>query len=145
MTITITLVVRSPSIDLGPLNALIGKSPRRFWRVGEARLTPSGAKLQGVWQDSRWSYLWIVDDNKGIERAFRAIIKMCAPAAAFFAAVVASGGDASFIIRICNRDHCGLQLSVKTLEQIIDLNLELGFETFCIPQSEPDGEQLAYD
>ncbi|MBP0582924.1 DUF4279 domain-containing protein [Labrys sp. LIt4] len=50
------LFIKHPSIDPAEITAAVGLEPKIQSRVGDARKTPKGAPLPGVYPDTSWRY-----------------------------------------------------------------------------------------
>jgi hypothetical protein len=119
-----------PNADPADITRQIGLPPLRAWRCGEARFTPKGTKLEGVWRDTRWSHGFELDENATIESAIASALESLTTTRRFLASLRETGGTAELIISLPGDAHQGASVRVETLRALADLGVGLGIEVF---------------
>jgi hypothetical protein len=76
----ISLRVRHPSVAPEKITETIGIEPKRSWKAGELRQTPTGTPLTGSNRDTYWSAQiaagrWPSDVNQAIHDTLRRLIR----------------------------------------------------------------------
>jgi molybdopterin synthase catalytic subunit len=133
---SVTLLIWHPTIDPAKITAELGLEAHFAHRVGQPRMTPKGTPLPGNYRDTRWSHIarYEVTDQLFADTV-TALIGRLKPRKAFLADLKATGGNATVIIRFLEDKHYADNIDRDTLAQLADLQLDLGIESFGVPQS----------
>jgi hypothetical protein len=126
----VRLLLVHPNADPADITREIGLAPLRAWQFGEPRFTPKGTRLEGDWQDTRWSHGFAVDRRATIESAVAAALERLAVARRFLATLRQTGGTAELIISLPGDAYQGASVSAELLTALADLGVSLGIEVF---------------
>lgn len=130
----ISLRLRHPAADLSACTTQFGLEPSRQWVVGEARTSPRGHVLEGVWPDSYWTTPLDVHADEDLEQALDRTTRWLAPHAPFLARHRASGGtSALFIGLFLEGFNAGFLLSPSLLASYAALDMALEFDLYDSP------------
>jgi hypothetical protein len=105
-------------------------------RVGDRRKTSKGTLLPDNYPDTRWSHIvrYQATDQWFADKVI-ALIDRLKPHKAFLANLRATGGHATVIVRFLGDGHYGDNIDRDTLAKLADLQVDLGIESFKVPQS----------
>lgn len=132
----VELFIVHPTLDPADITAALGLQSLREQRVGEPRRTPNGIPLPGVYRDTRWrhSVRHSVEDQWFADRLTN-LVNCLVARKAFLAELRSTGGRASVIIQFLGDGYFGDEIPAETLAKLAELGLDLGIESFVVPQS----------
>lgn len=134
----ISLRLQHPRRDLSGCSAEFGAVPVREWRVGDARKTPRGQPLEGLWNDSYWTASLDVGDGEQVEDALSRVGRWLDGHAAFLQDHLASGGSCSlFIGFFLEHINSGFGLEPTLLSEYAARGIMLDFDIYG-PSRESD-------
>ncbi|WP_156397471.1 MULTISPECIES: hypothetical protein [unclassified Sphingomonas] len=127
---SVSLQVWHPSADPQDIIVGMGLPPKRFWMVGEQRVTPKGTPLPGTY-DKSYCVFDIGDGNDGELADFlRETLRKLEHAGPFISALRSTGGKLSFFISWSPSGH-GEVFDVELLADMARLGIDLGIEPIC--------------
>ena len=130
----ISLRLRHPTADLSACTNEFGLAPFRQWTVGEARTSPRGKPLDGLWEDSYWTTPLDVQADEDLERALDRTAQWLAPHAPFLALHRASGGTTSLFIGLFLEGfNAGFALPPSLLAGYAALDVALELDLYDSP------------
>ena len=133
----IELFIVHPTIDPSELTRTLGLEAHFVHRVGDQRKTPKDTLLPGTYRDTRWRHCrqyethgqWFADE-------VAKLIDDLEPHKAFLRHLRATGGSACIVIQLLGDGYFGEVIGCSVLAKLVDLELEIGVESFVVPQSE---------
>lgn len=130
------LFIKHPSIDPAEITATVGLEPKIQSRVGDARKTPKGTPLPGVYPDTSWRY----GERHYVEKQWFAsrveeLVDRLLPHKAFLLSLRESGGRTWIIVEFLGDGYFGDEISLRTLAKLVELGLDFGIEVFAVPQN----------
>ena len=130
---SISLRLRHPSWDPTEATAILGMTPSRSWRAGEARTTPKGRPLTGFRDASYWTAPLTDGDSKQLHlcAAIADAARSLAPHTAFLVEFAESGGKSEFFIGwFFDEGNSGDVLDWRLLESLAQLRVDLSFDVY---------------
>ena len=136
----ISFRIRHPDADPDRITNALGIIPRRAWKAGEPRQTPTGTPLQGSYPATYW-YVEVLagrypelDLNAGLQN----VLDRRAGFRDFLHAVRAEGGSAELFVGWFLERQSGDVLSHTTVGKAADLSIDLAFDVY--PPTQPQNE-----
>jgi hypothetical protein len=131
----ISLQVRHPHRSTESISTALGRRPGRAWVAGEARATPTGTPLAGVYRESYCFF----DLAKGtgpseLEARLRAATRTLAKHSAALRRWRRSGGRLTYYVFISSTGAMGFSLRPELLAEIARAGVELGVEFMKRPK-----------
>jgi hypothetical protein len=107
---TLSFRITHPSQDLSKVHAMLGSipgfTPGRIWKVGDARKTPKGNKLEGHYPNS-YCYLEIKNkaqsDDESLSSAIEDAMGQLRQHKSALQEIVKTGGELNFFHRLVHR------------------------------------------
>lgn len=129
----VELFIKHPTMAPADITTALGLEPRFVHRVGDRRWTPDGRRLRDQ-PDTRWrhSTRHEVKHHRFADRV-TAFVDLLKPHKAFLAEVRSTGGEASVVVQFLGDGYYGDDIPLRTLENMIDLRLNLSIECFSVP------------
>lgn len=132
----VQLFIKHPSIDPAQVTATLGLKPKIQSRVGEARKTPKGMPLPGVYSDTSWRYC----ERHHVAKQWFAsrideLVDRLLPHKTFLRGLRESGGTTWIIVEFLGDGYFGDEIPLRTLAKLVELGLDFGIEVFAVPQS----------
>jgi hypothetical protein len=124
------ILLAHPSAEPAEITREMGLAPSHSWRRGDPRTTPKGARLEGVWRDTRWSHPFQLGANATIETALATALDELSGARRYLARLRATGGSAELIISLPGGIYLGASVDSERLKALADLGVSLGIEVF---------------
>lgn len=137
---SISLRVFHPDIEPSEITSALAREPVRAWKAGEARQTPKGTPLDGVYSQSYW-YCNLIPDreisSEGtlLEEYLALLAGHLSRHKTFFQRVRAERGRVELFIGVYGVRNYGLELSPVLLASIGELGLSLAFDMYPYPQN----------
>jgi hypothetical protein len=133
----VELFIVHPTIDPLELTRTLGLEANFVHRVGDQRKTPKGTLLPGAYCDTRWRHCrryethgqWFADE-------VAKLIDDLEPHKTFLRNLRATGGSACIVIQLLGDGYFGEVIDRSVLAKLVDLELDIGVESFIVPQSE---------
>ena len=127
----ISLRLRHPLREISRCAAEFGLAPLREWRVGDARATPRGKALDGVWSDSYWTAPLCVAEDESVEEALSRVGHWLDEHATFLSEHFDSGGSCSlFVGFFLERFNSGFGLEPALLSEYAARKVMLDFDIY---------------
>jgi hypothetical protein len=137
-----TFRVWHPAIDPKDITLVFGMEPRRSWKAGEPRTTPTGTQLG---RNNRETY-WYAELCQGdippdaLASEVNAALDNFAQHREFLERVRAEGGRCEFFIGWYIRSQAGETFPFSTLAKMADLGIDLALDNYYDPDL-PDDEE----
>jgi hypothetical protein len=131
----ISLRLRHPDRDVGPLLEKWGFEVGRAWVAGQPRATPEGRPLEGVWPDS-YAYARLLAEGTTLAHRLRLILAMVEPVSNELVAFVDSGGVAELFVGWHFQRNSGDMLDWDLMRRLADCRLSLSLDIY--PEPEPE-------
>jgi hypothetical protein len=108
--------------------------------VGEARITPQGRRLPGVYPDTRWRHTkrYTVEEQWFGDELARFVENLRSRSEAL-AKIQATSGITSVIIQFLGDGYFGDEIGLETPSTMVELGLRLDIECFVVPQTAEPG------
>lgn len=128
-TFTVSLQVRHPRRSTDAISATLRRRPGRAWVAGEARATPKGTPLTGVYKESYCFYRLAKGTGpEALEARLRAATRTLAKHSAALRGWRRSGGRLSYYVALRGTGAMGFVLTPDLLSEIARAGVELGVE-----------------
>lgn len=132
----VQLFIKHPSIDPAEITTTLGLEPKIQSRVGDARRTPKGVPLPGIYPDTSWRYC----ERHRVEKQWFAsrideLVDRLLPHKAFLRGLRESGGRTWIIIEFLGDGYFGDEIPLRTLAKLVEFGLDFGIEVFDVPQN----------
>lgn len=129
--VDVELLIVHPKLTADDITSALGLKPSHSRSVDTPRTTLKGAKLGGLYKDTRWRYVkrheireqWFVDE-------LESFIEALVPHKDFLHKVRASGGSIAVIIQFFRDGYLGDSITLETLAKLIELKLDLSIECY---------------
>ncbi|MBI4425454.1 MAG: hypothetical protein HY554_17115 [Elusimicrobia bacterium] len=135
----LSLRLRHPRLDPQEISAALRLWPSVAWRRGEAKRTPTGKPLPGVYDASYWSCELARPRSMGLADLLRKSVAELESCADFLKRLRATGGSAGFLIGWLAGSSAGTLLDSLLLSKLAELQLDL----FLEPRSPAPGPSPA--
>lgn len=126
-TLKMRILVIHRSAEPADITRAIGLTPSRR---GDARSTPKGTRLEGVWRDTRWSHTFDVRASATADAAVATALDRLTDAGTCLAKLRRTGGPVELIISTPGGTYQGASLGSERLRALADLGIGLGIEVF---------------
>jgi hypothetical protein len=135
----IGLRVHHPSMAPEKITETVGIEPRRSWKAGEARQTPTGAPLTGFNRDTYWTAeitagRWPLEVNEAIHDTLKKLTRY----RSFLHQLRAGGGTVELFVGWFFENQSGGLLTHQCLALAGDLQIDLSFDIY--PPEQPQHE-----
>jgi hypothetical protein len=120
-----------PEDDANRVVALFGLKPKIVQSVGDARMNPSGARLDGRYTRTYVSFPLAISKLQAVEAFLQE--QLAQPYLADeeqLQAFVASGGRIEFFLGVCCREMCGIDLAVDLLSALVKRRISLALDIY---------------
>jgi hypothetical protein len=131
----ISLRLRHPDRDVGPLLEKWGFEVGRSWVAGQPRTTPAGIALGGVWPDS-YAYSSLPAEGTTLAHRLRLILATVEPMARELVAFADSGGAAELFVGWHFQRNSGDMLDWELMRRLADCRLSLSLDIYPEPEME---------
>ncbi len=126
------------SLDPELVTQTLGLKPTRSWRKGEARHTPKGTPLQGVYSEGYWSsnpfeYSWRESTDTLIEDALEELVKYLEPNTAFLKNIGDDGGKVTIWVSSQSIRNYAVELSPALLSRLAALGASIVYDVYPGP------------
>jgi hypothetical protein len=123
--IRLSLHLHHPTRDLAVVCAALGLAPRRIWKAGDERKTPTGTKIGGLRDSSSCSIELGVRSREPLSERFDAALVLLRPHRAMLRELSSEGVRVTFYIGWFCDEHTGDTFPWKLLEEMSDLRIDL--------------------
>ena len=129
----VTLRVRHPDIDPRDITAALGIEPKWTWRAGEARMTPVGTSLSGVYPHTYWYATLRKAEyrEQDLIAALGELLDRLLPFKQFFQSIRRTGGNIEFFIGWSFYHNSGEVFEPELLARLADLQIALSFDVYA--------------
>jgi hypothetical protein len=126
----VALFIVHPTLEPAAITAALGLKAQHSHRVGDRRKNPKGVLLS-AYSDTRWRYTIEHSVNEQwFAKELAALVDRLKPHKAFFRDLRSTGGTATINIQFRDREYFGDEVPLTVLADLVDLELDLGIETF---------------
>ena len=132
---SVSLRFRHPDIDPEEISRALGMLPRRCWRTGEPRRTPTGNPLRGVYRESYW-YADIAEGDsisEGLAPALHKALDKLEPYESFLKRIRDEGGRSEFFVGWYLKSQAGEDFDQSLLRRLIKLQIDLALDNYHDP------------
>lgn len=126
----VTLQVRHPDVDPETIMTAIGRTARRYWRVGEDRMTLADTPLSGTYRESYCVFDLGEGEDGQLAAFLRRTLMQLEHAADFIADLRRTGGKVNYYVSWSPGDH-GEIFDVDLIADMARLGIDLGIEPIC--------------
>jgi hypothetical protein len=129
-----SLRLRHPSREPQTATNVLGLTPSRIWRAGDARTTPQGDPLEGVYKDSYWTATVAEGRSQEIDlpTAIGNVVERLWPNRQFLIDFVDSGGIAEFFIGwFFDEGNFGDVFDWRLFERLAQMRINLSFDVYA--------------
>jgi hypothetical protein len=135
----ISLRVRHPWVAPEKITEALGIEPKRSWKAGEPRQTPTGKLLIGANRETYWTAeitagRWPTDINDAIHDTLRSLARF----RSFLHHIRAEGGKVERFVGWFFENQSGDVLTHQCLALAGDLQIDLSFDVY--PPEQPQNE-----
>jgi hypothetical protein len=129
------LLIVHPAMAPAKITNALGMEPRAVQGVGEPRRTPKGRSLAGNYPDTRWRFrVRYETEDRWFATRIAEFADRLMPHKEFFRKLRSSGGTACIIVQFLGDGYFGDEVSRGTLAKLLELELDLGIESFKVAQ-----------
>lgn len=130
------LLIVHPTMDPAEISRLLGMEAQTHQLAGGRRRTSEGRQLAGTYTESRWRWHErITARSQWFEKDLAEFVKKLAAHRSFFHELRLNGGKATIVIEFLGDGYFGDSISLPVLQQLVELEVDLGLECFTVPQS----------
>lgn len=129
------LLIVHPDIDPAIITRALGIGPSHCSRRGDARITPKGTPLPGVYADTKWTLSFKNPIGLTIEEVVCEIVDKLPIESTFWAELAKAGGSASLILSIVGTKYQGASIDASTIRKLARMGIKLGLEIYAVPQN----------
>ena len=131
----VVLFIVHPTMVPTEVTSALGIEPQIVHGVGEPRRTPTGGSLPGSYSDTRWRFSVRYETrDQWFATRIAELADRLMPHKEFFRKLRSSGGTARIIVQFLGDGYFGDDVSRDTLAKILELDLDLGIESFQLAQ-----------
>jgi hypothetical protein len=125
---SVSLQVWHPDADPESIIGGIGLSAKRFWKVGDKRVTPKGTVLDGSYLESYCVFDLGVTEGKELSDFLEEAIDSLDSACAFISQLRQTGGKVSFFVAWERGDGRGEAFDIALLSRMVRAGIDLGIQ-----------------
>jgi hypothetical protein len=126
----VSLRISHPNIDPKIITQTLGLLPKRTWKSGQPRETPTGQPLQGVNKDSYWYHAYDTPDDEQCAGFVHSAAVALQQHRDFFHRLRGEGADIQFFIGLFSSRNFGETFEHDLLGILSDLKIDLGFDVY---------------
>ncbi|MGX9417343.1 DUF4279 domain-containing protein [Vibrio sp. WJH972] len=126
----VSLRVRHPYIEPERICEELGLTPSRMWCAGKERRTPTGAKLDGIYDETYCTFRLPHEDDERLPEFLLKANKHLKSNAEFFDEIVSTGGDVEYFIGWFINGNSGDVFDSTLIQQLAKLNITLSFDIY---------------
>lgn len=131
----VDFLIAHPSAEPEVISHALGIEPTSAHRVGDRRKTRKGTLLDGNYRDTRWRYTCRHNTSEQwFSDKVTELIDRLEPHKEFLKELAATGGRMSLNVQLLGGGYFGDVIGGSTLRRIVDLGLDLGMESYSVPQ-----------
>jgi hypothetical protein len=135
---TVSLRIRHPSIDPAEITRMLGFEPQHTWKAGDARRSPTGEALEGIYRESYWMGRLLdgpqlSTDRVSVESVLSETLSQLRRSFEFVASMNEEGAAAELYISIYAREAFRLELLSESLALFGRLGLTISLEVHPHP------------
>jgi hypothetical protein len=132
----IALLIQHPTRTPEDITSALKREPQFSHRVGDQRRTPQGNALPGHYRDTRWRCCQRHETkDQWFAKHVAAFVDGLVPHKAFLLDIRSTGGESALILQFLDDEYFGDDIPLDVLAKMIDLGLDLGIESYGVPQS----------
>src|SRR3954469_12682799 len=121
----LSVQLRHPSADLGPIPAAVGRVPTSIWKQGERKRDRAGSLVGDVMFSSYCSFAFEPRPGADLDAAIAAATLALEPARALLEQLQKSGGEASVAIGWITSGDSGDVVSSQSVRALASLGLSI--------------------
>lgn len=135
---SVSLRVFHPSAEPSEITRELGMEPRRTWKVGDPRATPTGTPLPGTYAESYWYTKLcslVASSAESLESALLRLVGGLRNHEQFFLRVRRDGGRAEFYVGVNGPRSYGFEFDPVLMTELASIGLTLSLEVYAVPQN----------
>lgn len=127
-----SLSLRTHSFDVDPseICTLLGRSPKWHWRMGDARVSPSGLKLNGNYEKSYCSFQIARENNEDLDQLIERVVNDLVQHKDLLTRIRAEGGWVDLFIGWYSTGNTGVVFSSVLMKLLADLGIDLAIDFY---------------
>lgn len=129
---TASLFIAHPQLNPDDVSHALKMSPRRSHRAGEARRTPVGRPLAGVYPTGCWSVELETRDGEDVAEFLMRIVRKFESAKTFLRGIVDDGGDVECFVGLFATQLCDQIFPAKLLYDLGQLGIDLRLDYYDV-------------
>jgi hypothetical protein len=124
--------LRTYSFDVEPseICALLNRSPKRIWRIGDPRVSPSGTRLNGNYEESYCSFPITREGDEELEELIERLANSLIQHKDLFARIRAGGGRIDLFVGWYSVGNTGAVFSSVLMKLLSDLHIDLSLDGY---------------
>ena len=126
----IRVLIIHPTLTPEEISGELSLKPRMSKCVGQARRTPKGTPMAGVWPDTRWSVREVRNDDRYFFTRLDKLLDRFRQHRDFLRRIAETGGETHFIIELPGGANIGDTLTEQSVAKLADLKGSLDVEVF---------------
>lgn len=131
MTVTVSLRITSSAITADEIALLMGLTPSRHWNVGEARTTPKGQVLEGVWETSYATFRLVDKQRSTLSQVLSTCERQLVDRAEVLEQIRKAGGTSELFVGWFLERDGGDTLPSELLRGLANLGLDLSLDVYA--------------
>lgn len=126
----VSLRVFGPNFDPAKLSQELGMEPKHSHKAGEARITPKGTPLDGIYPSSYCSFPINQADSEELSAVLGRIVQTLIPHKAVFEGIRSDGGRIELFIGWYSAGNSGDTFTSDMLSTLGDLKIDLALDVY---------------
>ena len=126
----VSLRVTHPDIDPAVITDVLGVTPDRCWKVGDPRVTPKGAALEGVYRESHWIAALGNGSDGEIAHCLEQALDRLSRHGTFLTDLRKGGGDLQLFVFWGGNGNTGAVLDAALLGRMAELGIDLRLDVY---------------
>ena len=127
---SLRLVIKHPTMSLRIITSELDMIPTQGHTVGEPRVTPTGRKLEGVWNETFFGYKLVFRGRRDFFAEPIALARSLLRRSEFLRKLRDEGGTISIYIDIYGYRNFGDTIAFEEMKLFSSLGIDLGIELF---------------
>lgn len=129
------LFIVHPNIDPAEISTALGLQGHFQQKQGDARSTPKGNVIGGVYRDSRWRHVTRHESKQHFAVFLSEFVSSLATHKNYFANLLSDDASIQIVVSFLGDGYYGDKIPRSVLAQIAELGMDLGIEVFAARQT----------